>query len=177
MSELEQKFNRSFEFVIISEGGTNNDPVDRGGLTNFGISQKQYPDLDIKSLTIKDAKDIYYSDYWMKSKCQMMSADLATVVFDSAVNCGQPSAAIWIQNACNSLGSTLKTDGIIGSHTALEIIKHRPHKLLALVISSRLRRYTWLIQEYPEQKKFIIGWMNRVAHLLDYISINSIYLF
>ena len=34
-----------------------NDPQDPGGETNFGISKRSYPDLDIAGLTVADATD------------------------------------------------------------------------------------------------------------------------
>lgn len=171
MDYLQMKFDKAFNFVIISEGGTNNDPLDRGGLTNFGISQKQYPHLDIENITLDQARNIYYTDYWYKNKCYMMSSELAIVLFDSSVNCGQYAAAKWIQRACNKFGSNLVIDGIIGSRTCLEIIKYHPNSLLDLVISERLRRYIDLIEDYPEQIRFIKGWIRRVSFLLDYAQI------
>ena len=34
--------------------------------TKFGISAMSYPSLNIKQLTIEQAKDIYYHDFWLK---------------------------------------------------------------------------------------------------------------
>ena len=34
--------------------------------TKFGISAMSYPSLNIKQLTIEQAKDIYYRDFWLK---------------------------------------------------------------------------------------------------------------
>ena len=60
-SEWEAKKN-DFVHIVTSighEGGYINHPDDPGGETNFGISKKQFPKLDIKNLTRKDAKEIY----------------------------------------------------------------------------------------------------------------------
>lgn len=172
-----KKFNRSFHFVLISEGGTNDDPVDRGGLTKWGISEKQYPKLDIANLSLETAKHIYYNDYWRKNKCGLMPPDLATVLFDSSVNCGQPSGSKWLQMSSNKLGSTLLVDGIIGDLTMFEVRKYSSNRLLDLIIAERLKRYVWLLDEYPEQKKYIKGWIDRVSNLLTFVSVSDVQLF
>ena len=46
------------------EGGTNPDPVDRGGLTKYGVSSKQYPEVKKRHFGLQDALEIYYYDYW-----------------------------------------------------------------------------------------------------------------
>ena len=168
-----QKFNRAFHFVLSSEGGTNPDPIDRGGLTRWGISERQYPNIDIAALTINTAKQIYYNDYWLRNKCDKLSSDLATVLFDSSVNCGQNSAAKWLQRSCNKLGSHLKVDGIIGFKTLFEVHKYSPMKIQDLLVAERLRRYVWMLNRYPSQVKYIKGWLNRVSDLLDFTNISN----
>ena len=64
----ETLFSEVIEDTLSHEGGYVFDPDDLGGETNWGISKRQYPDLDIKSLTREDAIDIYYKDYWLKGK-------------------------------------------------------------------------------------------------------------
>ena len=53
-------FEEIIERVIESEGGSRitKDPSDAGGTTKYGISQRAYPDLDIESLTERDAKEV-----------------------------------------------------------------------------------------------------------------------
>lgn len=81
-------FDRAFEIVIGVEGGLVDDIHDPGGLTKFGISQRSYPQLDIRALTIEQAKAIYYEDYWLKAGCDQLEEALAILVFDCAVNQG-----------------------------------------------------------------------------------------
>ena len=51
-------FNEIIEKVLEHEGGYVNDPKDLGGETKYGITKRFYPDIDIKNLTIEQAKDI-----------------------------------------------------------------------------------------------------------------------
>ena len=41
--------------VLKHEGGYVHDPKDLGGETNFGITKRWYPDIDIKNLTKEKA--------------------------------------------------------------------------------------------------------------------------
>jgi len=163
------KFKRAMEFLISSEGGNNADPTDRGGLTKYGISQKQYPDLDIRALTRFQVDAIYENDYWNKLRCSDMVEPLAIVVFDSGVNCGRSSAAKWLQQACNRLGSNLVVDGIVGPVTFVAVNQYNHRALLEAVVAQRLRRYAYLLKKHPEQVKYIRGWILRVAALLMYV--------
>ena len=164
-----KQFLKAMTFVRISEGGTNYDPDDRGGLTNHGISQKQYPNLDIVNLKQSEAVEIYYRDYWLKNFCNELPRPLATVIFDSSVNCGVYSAGKWLQAMCNLKGSDLKIDGIIGNKTLSSTLNHDPVVLTAGVFAYRLQRYTGLLKRDPAQYKFVRGWMDRSANLIFYV--------
>lgn len=94
-------FDRCIPFVLKWEGGYVNHPDDPGGETKYGISKRAYPDLDIKSLTLDDAKSIYRRDYWDASNCDSFDLPLAVVVFDSAVNCGVGRAKTWLSRTSN----------------------------------------------------------------------------
>lgn len=82
-------FQSAFDMVIGAEGGYVNDPQDPGGETKFGISKRAYPTLDIASLTLEQAKDIYLRDYWGPAGCAAQMNDaMALLIFDCAVNQG-----------------------------------------------------------------------------------------
>lgn len=105
-------FDDAFELIIGHEGGYSNDSRDNGGETNWGISQKAYPNLHIPSLTKDQAKHIYKSDYWDAIKGDYLPGRLATLVFDCAVNQGVGAATKMMQK---SLG--VNADGVIGPKT------------------------------------------------------------
>ena len=169
MSTDNERFKKAMYFVEISEGGTNSDPDDRGGLTKFGISQKQYPHLDIANLTIYSAYEIYYNDYWLKNRCNSMPEQLAIVMFDSSVNCGQVSAAKWLQKTLNLKGSELKVDGIIGNKTIAAVNMNKPLTSVSGIAAYRLERYCKLLKKDHKQYKFVRGWIDRVSRLLFYV--------
>ena len=81
-------FEDALKFVLKWEGGYSNDPNDPGGETKFGISKRSYPNLDIKNLTLEQAKEIYLQNYWLKADCDKLTSPLDIIVFDTAVNMG-----------------------------------------------------------------------------------------
>lgn len=85
---MKNDFEKAIKFVLKWEGGLTENKNDPGGLTKYGISQKSYPYLDIKGLTLKRAKQIYYENYWLKADCDKISFPLNLIIFDTAVNCG-----------------------------------------------------------------------------------------
>src|SRR6266576_5386633 len=95
------RFHRVLSFTIPWEGGYVNDPDDPGGETNWGISKRYHPDVDIKNLTPEQAAEIYYNDYYVPSGAVALQEPEATVVFDTAVNLGADKAKDWY----------VKTDG------------------------------------------------------------------
>ncbi len=81
-------FDSAFAIVVGEEGNYVNDPNDPGGETKFGISKRSYPNLDIRQLTLDQAKAIYERDYWRALSCDQLPWDIALLTFDAAVNQG-----------------------------------------------------------------------------------------
>ena len=57
-------FEAAVNDVLGEEGGYVNNPADPGGETNWGISKRAFPQVDIKALTRDDAKALYRANYW-----------------------------------------------------------------------------------------------------------------
>jgi len=148
-------FDKAFEIILGSEGGYVNDPRDSGGETKFGIAKKFYPNVDIKNLTVAQAKEIYLKDYWTKSGCDALPYPFALCLFDSAVNQGVGTAIKLAQKACN-----LEADGIIGKGSRAAFAKSGNEEL-SLFLTYRALRYT-------ETKGFDVygkGWIKRLFHV------------
>jgi len=154
-------FEKYIDKVLAHEGGYVNDPTDRGGETKYGISKKAYPHLDIKNLTIEQAKEIYRVDYWEKNSCHLLPDGIDYVHFDTAINMGGNRAAKLLQLACG-----VEDDGIIGSVTLAAAKKITP----AIYLLHRLNHYCQIVRRSNNQAKFIGGWSNRVMDVLNTIS-------
>jgi lysozyme family protein len=57
-------FERALAFTLRWEGGLSQDPDDPGGTTKYGISARAHPEVDVRNLTLEDAKEIYRKEYW-----------------------------------------------------------------------------------------------------------------
>lgn len=157
-----EKFEKAVDYVIRNEGGYVFDRDDEGGETNYGISSKSYPDLDIKKLTLKDAKKIYFCDYWHKGRFEEIDDyAVATQLFDLSVNIGIRSAIIVLQRALRSVGINVLEDGLIGPQTLSAVKKSEPRCLLAAIKSEAAGYYRMLARYRPGQAKFLNGWLNR----------------
>lgn len=110
-------YDQCFEKVVGVEGGYVNDPSDPGGETKYGISKRQYPNEDIKSLTIDRAKEIYRADYWNVCKCDSLPWPLRLYVFDCAVNQGCDLKADFAAQKMLQQSLNLVQDGIVGNQT------------------------------------------------------------
>lgn len=158
------KFEPAFADVLKHEGGYVEDPSDPGGATRYGISQRSYPDLDIRHLTLDMAKEIYRNDYWLKLKCdEIENQGVAAELFDFGVNAGHRQAVKTAQEAVTLLWKDIKVDGKIGSQTlqALNGYKH-PDRLVVAMKSLRAMYYINLVREKPALGKFIGGWLMRI---------------
>ncbi len=157
-----RKFEKAFEYVIQNEGGYVFDKNDPGGETKFGITKRSYPSLNIRELTLEDAKKIYYRDFWQKGKFEEISDDLiAMQVFDLSVNLGIRSAVIVLQRALRSVGKNVQEDGLMGSQTLLATTDSEPRCLLAAIKSEAAGYYRQIAAKNPSQQKFLKGWLNR----------------
>src|ERR1700739_2946173 len=90
--------------VLANEGGYVNNPADPGGETNFGISKRSYPDLDIKNLTRDQAIAIYFRDWWTKYGFDRLTPEIGAKVFDLAVNEDDQHAVRSLQRALRGCG-------------------------------------------------------------------------
>lgn len=96
-------FDRCVEIILKLEGGYHTDPRDPGGETNYGISKRAHPHLDIAGLTVEQAKSIYKVDYWDAANCDLLFPNkLKLAYFDACVNQGRFNADRFLSGIKNS---------------------------------------------------------------------------
>lgn len=154
-------FDKAFEAVIGHEGGYVWHPSDPGGETNWGISKRAYPDVDIKALTREGARSIYRRDYWLRARCDELPAGVAFDVFDAAVNSGVGQAVRWLQR---SVG--VADDGIVGPVT-LQYVRALPAAAIQARMSGHRLAFMTNLSTWSSFGK---GWARRIAANLQKVT-------
>lgn len=139
-------FKACLEFTLSWEGGYSNDPKDPGGETRFGISKRYHKDTDIKNLTREQAEAIYFSEYWLGSDACLLPWPYCLAVFDAAVNPGI--------GACRMFKRDAETDP-----------SKSPFTKALIICNSRQEYFNRQVLKFPEKKRFINGWINRINSL------------
>ena len=153
---MKADFLKCVDVVLKAEGGYVNHPSDPGGETKYGICKRNYPNLDIKNLTIEEAYEIYFQDYW-KPMALFGINDLSAVleIFDMGVNAGIRTAIKMAQRLVKSY-----PDGIMGPVTRSKINEYE--NFTGDYKERRRRFYRVLANKKPELSVFLRGWLNRV---------------
>lgn len=166
--------------VLIREGGFVDHPADRGGPTNFGITQKTLSRYygraatveEVRSLSREVAEEIYRRNYYKGPGIDTLPDFIQPFIFDSAVNHGPRRAIKFLQNVCNQAGyqPPLSLDGAMGPNTrrgAEWAFQAMGNVLLEALIEERRNFYLMIVEANPSQKVFLKGWMNRVNEFKD----------
>lgn len=163
------KFERAFEVLIGNEGGFTRDPNDRGNWTlgkvgqgelkgtKYGISAMAYPTVDIKNLSLDQARVIYKRDYWDKLNADLLPEEIRFDLFDTAVNSGVTEACRTLQR---SVGVT--PDGVVGTKTIAAVNLLNP-QLLDKRFSAQRLLYIADLSTWPNYGR---GWVRRIANNL-----------
>jgi len=158
-------FDKAIPTILAHEGGYVNDPKDPGGETNFGISKRQYPFLEISKLTQEQAMGLYQRDYWLPIYDDILSQAHATKVFDLAVNMGHRAAHRLLQKALRKYKHFYKTDitvdGIFGPKTLGAVNDVFPSLLLNELRIQAAVYYVNLMVRKPGLVRFAYNWMRR----------------
>jgi lysozyme family protein len=165
---MKENFDASFARIIKSEGGYVNDPADRGGETNLGVTigawgaylGRAIQPGEMKALTVNTVKPFYKSMYWDKVKGDDLPVGVDYAVFDFAVNAGVGRAAKFLQRAVGAVD-----DAVIGPGTLALVAKTTPGKLLENFAKQKEAFYNTLAEKNPTQQKFLKGWLARVDHV------------
>ena len=158
-------FQQAIRITLQNEGGLVNNPADPGGLTKFGISQRSYPTLDIRNLTVAQATAIYYRDFWSKYPYdQIIFVPLACKVFDTCVNLGQARGIKLLQRCLQVNGSpTIIADGGFGPGTLKAINNTDGPTLIAAYRGAQAAYYNAVVAANPQDQQFLRGWLARAA--------------
>ena len=131
---MTNRFKDMMPYLVGIEGSKyENDPDDPGGATKFGIDQRSHPNVNIRNLTLDQATQIYWEEYWQKNHCEDMPYPLGEAYFDTCVNAGRGRADQLL---------TITRDA-------------------AKYIDAKDAFYRRLAAKRPKSRKYLKGWLNR----------------
>lgn len=177
------RFDRFAKGTFDFEGGYSNDPSDRGGETNHGITkgtldayQKKQGGLgeggrsvSVKDLTKEQAQAIYKKEYYDGRRIGDIGDEkTAGHIFDLGVNHSTGAAGKMVQKAVNAVipDAKLKVDGVVGDKTIAAINKATPEQVKAInnaIANEREAYYRHLVDNDPSQARFLNGWLKRAS--------------
>lgn len=141
-----KNFDKAMKIVLGFEGGISDNSADRGGVTNYGVTQKRYstwlvanglPVASVKKISPAEVQSIYY-EYWLEIKGYKLPLKVGVAVFDMAINSGSDRANRYWKMADKDL-----------------------KKFFIL----RGKFYQTIVANDPTQRVFLKGWLKRLKHL------------
>jgi lysozyme family protein len=173
------------EALVAREGGYSNNPADRGGPTNYGITEQVARASgyrgDMRLMPRQVAEAIYKARYWQQPHFDQVadrSKAIAEELFDTGVNMGVGTAVKFLQRLLNGLNRggkdypDMTVDGDLGGTTLgclTAFLNQRGKPPGEVVILRGLNclqgaRYIELSEKRQQNETFLYGWLlNRVS--------------
>lgn len=149
---MSENFDKMLKFVLLREGGYSNNPNDKGGETNKGITYQTYNSYrksrglsprSVKYITDEEVRDIYYNNYYKASGAdKIQNPKLAAYVFDTAVNMGVSRSKEFLAKSGNDLNTYEQL---------------------------RRNKYNQFVEYDSSQRCFLQGWNNRINSLREFV--------
>jgi lysozyme family protein len=138
--------------------------------------------IDIRLLKRGDAVFLYHRCFWEKLQADTFPAPIGEMLFDQGVNGGLTAARKLLQRAINVCAmnpgfraarpnAKLAVDGVIGEKTRAslaEVLRWNALGMPALTDAYRAaaaERYRAIVRRWPDQKRFLNGWLARAEEL------------
>lgn len=150
--------------ILRREGGFVNDPNDRGGATNWGITQGTLASWrdrpvsvdEVRELSRDEAREIYRKVYYADADIDGEPKELQAQLFDINVNGGLKPIVARLTSYFNT-SSLQEIVDFLGPKTAN-----------IMLAASRVEYYRQITNNRPANKTFLLGWLNRASEFTEW---------
>lgn len=161
-------------FILRWEGGFVDDPTDKGGATNMGVTLKVWRSIgydkdgdgdidvdDLTDLTSEEVRDVvlkpHYWDRWHAD--ELISQRVANILVDWTWCSGKWGIVIPQRILC------VPDDGIVGPLTLSAANSIDPERFVSAIYDARKEFLRQIVVNDQSQKKYYRGWINRLTEL------------
>ena len=166
-------FNETMKLMLNLEGGKTDEKSDRGGRTNFGITQRTYNDWlkqnklkssDVFKISKERALKIYRKQFWGVIKGDQLPHNVAKAIMSMALTDGPQDSIRFVQKLLN-----IEQTGFMGPKTLAAIwskCKKDDKMFTKKILDAQIKRY----KSDEQADTYGKGWTNRadlVAENID----------
>mgnify|MGYP001602480069 CR=1 FL=1 len=149
--------------ILQREGGLVNNPADKGGRTDKGVSERYHPEAwaDGK-VTEAEARTIYLKKYVLTPGFdKIKGSHLQTQLVDFGVHSGPQLAIMKLQGIIGT-----KQDGILGPKSLTTLGEMDPKYVNNRLMVERIRMIGRIVGRDRSQAQFLNGWLERACQFL-----------
>ena len=170
--------------IVRREGGFVDDPFDPGGPTKHGVTiatlsktlGRPATIADVRRVTPEFAGEIFRRRYFLAPGIDGLPDRVQPFVFDTAVLFGPRRAIRFVQASCANLGHADPgpIDGAMGPRTreAARITDREAGAwFLAALVERRKDAHRLRVEDRPDQKRFLKGWLRRAEEFAPALEI------
>lgn len=170
--------------ILKAEGGYSNNPSDKGGETNFGITEavarRHGYQGAMSEMTEAAALHIYDAEYWLAPCFDVIDEimpELGQYMLETGINIGPEGPADFLQRALNVMSNQgtlypmIRVDGSAGPVTRSALTKYLaarqvdagPSVLLGVMRAFAVVYYVEIAERTPSQAVWEYGWLRSRA--------------
>ncbi len=154
-----QHFDQAFKLLLEDEGGFVHSLPGETGCTKYGISQSAHPTIKVSTLTVSQAKRIYYNRYWLVHDADSIkSFHIAYLVLNTGALVGHQRMKHILARSLRNVGVHVSWQAVSGKH-----VNQVPEAILVLSLRSEIRDYYHrVVTAKPCKKRYLKVWLKRL---------------
>lgn len=182
--------------TFVTEGGCVDDPLDLGGRTNFGVTERVARhhgyEGDVCEMTREEAEVIAYLAHWNGRGYEWLSAmpEVALELYDTDYNTGRHRESVrWLQDCLNLLNNRgrfypdIAVDGHLGQETGRALAAYRRSRppsllrddgrtvLMTCIEGAQIEYYKRITRSRHDHEKYLYGWLRTRIGNTDEITV------